>query len=152
MSSRPRTSSRTPPLARAIKKINFRGPIFGGFWRCGPKKFRETKLRLQLNKFTQKLDFDVLGEEERTRFRKRKNKKEKHQLIVVKSGLVGMKGYLKTYNNPLKYFFAVFKPFFNNTTFYTKLSRWFLGPKPKPRDSLPQNLAQAYNLLISNCC
>ena len=39
-----------------------------------------------------------LGEEERTRFRKKK------KLIVVKSGLVGMKGYLKRYNNLSKYF------------------------------------------------
>ena len=39
-------------------------------------------------------------EEERTRFRKKKEKK----LIVAKSGLVGMKEHLKTLNNPVKYF------------------------------------------------
>ena len=58
-----------------------------------------------------------LGEEERTKFRKKKKekkgkkrkkkkkKKEKKEknLIVAKSGLVGMKGYLETYN-PMKYF------------------------------------------------
>ena len=37
------------------KKIFF-GPCIGGFWRSGPQKFWETKLRLQLNNFTQKLD------------------------------------------------------------------------------------------------
>ena len=78
-----------------------------------------------------------LGEEEHTRFRKQKKKEKK--LIVAKNGLVGMKGYL---------FFAVFKLFLNKTTFYTKLSKWFLGPKTKSRDSLPRNLAQTYNLLF----
>ena len=58
-----------------------------------------------------------LGEEERERFRKKKKEKK---LIVAKSGLVGMKGYL---------FFAVFKPFLTKATFCTKLLRWFSGPK-----------------------
>ena len=54
--------------------------------------------------------FCGLGEEKRTKFRKKKNekkgkKKEKKQknLIAAKSGLVGMKGYLETYNH-VKYF------------------------------------------------
>ena len=42
--------------------------------------------------------FCGLGEE-RTKFRKEKKGKK---LIAAKSGLVGMKGYLKTYN-PMKY-------------------------------------------------
>ena len=54
--------------------------------------------------------FCDLGEEERTKIRKikkekkrkRKEKKEMN-LIEAKSGLVGMKGYLKTYNH-MKYF------------------------------------------------
>ena len=51
-----------------------------------------------------------LGEEERTKIRKeKKEKKEKKRkkkeinLIAAKSGLVGMKGYLETYNH-MKYF------------------------------------------------
>ena len=55
-----------------------------------------------------------LGEEERAKIRKKKmeikgKKKEKKRkkkeinLIAAKSGLVGMKGYLETYNH-LKYF------------------------------------------------
>ena len=50
-----------------------------------------------------------LREEERTKIRKKKKeKKEKRKkkeiiLIVAKSGLVGMKGYLETYNL-MKYF------------------------------------------------
>ena len=54
-----------------------------------------------------------LGEEERTKIRKKKKekqgkKKEKKgkkeiNLIAAKSGLVGMKGYLETYNS-MKYF------------------------------------------------
>ena len=47
-----------------------------------------------------------LGEEERTRFRKKTQKKKKNKeknLIAAKSGLVGMNGYFKTYNH-VKYF------------------------------------------------
>ena len=57
--------------------------------------------------------FCGLGEEERIRFRKKKKgkkgkvnekKQKKHKnLIAAKSGLVEMKGYLKTYNR-VKYF------------------------------------------------
>ena len=64
--------------------------------------------------------FCGLGEEERTKIRKKKKekkgkkrkkkgkkgkkgKKKEINLIAAKSGLVGMKGYLKTYN-PIKYF------------------------------------------------
>ena len=50
--------------------------------------------------------FGGLGEEERTKIRKKKRrKKEKKEinLIVAKNGLIGMKGYLKTYNH-MKYF------------------------------------------------
>ena len=43
------------------------------------------------------------GEEERTQFRKKKRKKKEINLIAAKSGLVGMKGYLETYNH-MKYF------------------------------------------------
>ena len=44
--------------------------------------------------------FCGLGEEGRTKFRK---EKKEINLIAAKSGLVGMKGYLETYN-PIKYF------------------------------------------------
>ena len=56
-----------------LKNEFFGAPFWGGFqWSC-PTKFREKKLRLQLNNFTQKLDFDVLW------FRRRayKNQEEK---------------------------------------------------------------------------
>ena len=44
--------------------------------------------------------FCGLGEEERIKIRKKKRKKKKEKnLIAAKSGLVGMKGYLKTYNH-----------------------------------------------------
>ena len=49
--------------------------------------------------------FCGLGEE-RTKIRKKKRKKKEKKeinLIAAKSGLVGMKGYLKTYNH-IKYF------------------------------------------------
>ena len=44
-----------------------------------------------------------LGEEERTKIRKKKKEKKEINLIAAKSGLVGMKGYLETYNH-LKFF------------------------------------------------
>ena len=64
-----------------------------------------------------------LGEEERTKFRKKKKekkgnkrkkrkkrKKAKINLIAAKSGVVGMKGYLKTYNS-MKYFLSYLSRF-----------------------------------------
>ena len=48
--------------------------------------------------------FCGLGEEERTKITKtKKGKKKEKKLIAAKSELVGMKGYLKTYNH-MKYF------------------------------------------------
>ena len=70
------------------------------------------------------------GEEERTKFRKKRNKKKKKEktknLTAAKRGLVGMKGYFKTYN--LVKYFAIFKSFSNKNAFYTKLLSWFSGP------------------------
>ena len=64
--------------------------------------------------------FCGLGKEERTKIRKKKEKigkkrkKEGKQkeinLIAAQSGLVGMKGYLKTYNH-MKYFFPYLSRF-----------------------------------------
>ena len=54
-------SKRTSTLASAVQQIDFLGPYFGGILGgVAQKKFRETKLHLQLNSFTQKLDFHVL--------------------------------------------------------------------------------------------
>ena len=48
--------------------------------------------------------FCGLGEEERTKIKKKKNEKKKEIiLIAAKNGLLGMKGYLETYNL-MKYF------------------------------------------------
>ena len=92
-----------------------------------PKYFGIQKLCLQLNNFTQKLDFEVLGlgEKERTRFRKKTKKKKLHR---GKSGLVGMKRFLQTYNH-VRIFCAALKPFLNMTGFYVKLSGQFSGCK-----------------------
>ena len=49
-------SIKTSALAEAAQEIDFLEAHFGGF----TVEFRETKLRLQLNNFTQKLDFDVV--------------------------------------------------------------------------------------------
>ena len=110
-------------------------------------------MRLQLNDFTQKLYFDVLW------FRKKKSeqdleskKKIEKKLIVAKSGLVGMKGNLKTYNNPVKYFLRHLSRFSIKQLFTPNFRGGFWVLKPKPRDSLPRNLTQTFNLVISNCC
>ena len=44
-----------------------------------------------------------LGEEERAKFRKKKKEKKEKNFFAAKRGLVGIKGYLKTYNY-VKYF------------------------------------------------
>ena len=61
--------------------------------------------------------FYGLGEEERTKIRKKKKekkgekkKKKEMNLITAKSGLVGMKGYLETYNR-MKYFLLYLSDF-----------------------------------------
>ena len=70
-----------------------------------------------------------LGEEERAKIRKKKKEKKKEiNIIAAKSGLVGMKGYLETYNH-MKYFLAVLKPFLTETAFYAKLAGRFSGSK-----------------------
>ena len=83
--------------------------------------------------------FCGLGEEERTKIKKKKKEKEgknrkkegkKLNLIAAKRGLVGMKGYLKTYNH-MKYFFAVLQPFLTETAFYAKLAGRISGSKTK---------------------
>ena len=71
-------SKETCALAWAVKKINFLAPFRGGSRWGHTKKFWETKLRLQLNSFAQKLDFDVLWFR---RAYKIKEKKEKTLLL-----------------------------------------------------------------------
>ena len=51
-------------------------------------------------------------------------------LIAAKSGLVEMKGYLKTYD-PMKYFLPYLKPFLTETAFYATLAGRFSGSKTK---------------------
>ena len=108
--------------------------------------------------------FCGLGEEERTKFRKKKKekkekkgkkgkKKEKKEinLFAAKSGLVGMKGYLEAYN-PMKYFLSYLSRFGLRPLFTPNFWGGFCLLKPKSRNLLPQNLVQTYNSIISNCC
>ena len=69
--------------------------------------------------------FCGLGEEERTKIRKEKKGKN---LIAAKSGLVGMKEYLKTYNET-KYFLPYLGRFLLKTAFHAKLAGRFSGSK-----------------------
>ena len=75
-------------------------------------------------------------EEERTKIRK---KKKKMNLIATKSELVGMKGYLKTYNHT-KYFLPYLSRFWLRPLFTPNLQAGFRVVKPKPRDLLPRIL------------
>ena len=60
-----------------------------------PQKISGEKIAFQLNNFTQKLDFDVLWFRRRRAYKISEEKKREINLIVAKSGLVGMKGYLR---------------------------------------------------------
>ena len=73
------------------------------------------------------------GLEERTKIRK--NIKEKKKLIAAKSGLVGMKGYLETYN-PMKYFSPYLRRFWLRPLFTPNLRGGFRVSKSKSRDLL----------------
>ena len=95
--------------------------------------------------------FCGLGEEERTKFRKKKKEKKEINLIAVKSGLVGIKEYVKTYNH-MKYFLPYLSRFCLRPLFTPNLRGGFRVLKPKSRDLLPRNLVQTYNSLISNYC
>ena len=95
--------------------------------------------------------FGGLGEEERTKIsKKKKEKKEKKRkkkemnLNAAKSGLVGMKGYLETYN-PMKYFLPYLSRFRLRPLFTPNLRGGFRVLKPKSRDLLPRNCVQTYN-------
>ena len=90
-----------------------------------------------------------LGEEERAKFGKIKKRKKK--LIAAKSGLVGMKAYLKTYNR-VKYFLPYLSGFLMRPLSKPNLWGGFRILKPKSRDLLPRNLVLTCNLSISNCC
>ena len=96
--------------------------------------------------------FRGLREEERTKIRKKKKEKKKEMnLIAAKSGLAGMKGYFKTYNQ-VKYFLPYLSRFSLRPLFTPNLRGGFRILKPKSRNLLPQNLVQTCNSLISNCC
>ena len=90
-----------------------------------------------------------LGEEERTKIRK---KKKGMNLIAAKSGLVGMKGYLKTYNHTKCFLPYLISRFCLRPLFTPNFRCGFRVLKPKSRDLLPRNLVQTYNLLFSNSC
>ena len=67
-----------------------------------PQKISGEEIAFARNNFTQKLDFHVLWFKRRRAYKSQEEKKGKNKemnLIVAKSGLVGMKGYLKTYNH-----------------------------------------------------
>ena len=72
-------------------------------------------------------------------------------LIAAKSGLVGMEGYLKTYNH-MKYFLPNLSRFWLRPFFTPNLQSGFRVLKLKSRDLLSRNLLQTFNSVISNYC
>ena len=98
--------------------------------------------------------FCGLGEEERTKFRKKKKKKKqkkKGKKPHRGQNWVGWDKRVSLDIQPYEIFFPVPKPFLTETDFYAKLAERFSGSKPKSRDLLPRNFVQTYNLIISNC-
>ena len=79
--------------------------------------------------------FCGLGEEESTTFWKKKKEKS---LIVAKSGLVEMKGYLKTYKS-VKYFLPYLSRFYLRPLFTSNFRDSFRVLKSKSRNLLPDN-------------
>ena len=92
--------------------------------------------------------FRGLGEEERTKIRK---EKKEINLIAAKSGLLGMKGYLKTYYH-IKYFLPYLSRVWLRPLFTPNFRASFRILKPKSRNLLPRNLVETYNPLTSNYC
>ena len=85
-------------------------------------------MRLQLNNFTQKLDFDVLW------FRRRayKNWEEKKRDEPHRGQTwVGWDEKVSEDMQPYGIFFAVLTPFLTETAFYAKLAGRFSGSKTK---------------------
>ena len=83
----------------------------------------------------------LCGLEERTRF-----SKKIINLIAAKSGLVGMKAHLKTYNH-VKYFLPYLSRFCMRPFFTPNFSERFSGPKPKSRELLPRILIQTKQII-----
>ena len=82
--------------------MNFWGPHFGGFPVELPQKILGEKIAFAAQQLYTKIKFRcfVVSEKKGVQKLGRKKRKTKEMnLIVAKSGLVGMKGYLKTYNH-----------------------------------------------------
>ena len=111
--------------------------------------------------------FCGLGEEDRTKIRKKKKgKKRKKRKKKEEKGKkrnephrgqkwVGWDERVSRDIQPNEIFFAVLKAvffFLLRLLFTPNLRGGFWVLKPKSRDLLPRNLVQTYNSLISNCC
>ena len=93
--------------------------------------------------------FCGLGEEERTKFRKKKKGKKGKKRKKPHRGQkwVGwMKGYLETYNH-MKYFLPYLSRFWLRLLFTPNLRGCFRVLQSKSRDLLPRNLVQTCNSL-----
>ena len=91
--------------------------------------------------------FCGLGEEKRTKIRKKK-RNEPHR----GQKWVGWDERVSWDIQPYEIFFAVLKPFLTETIFTPNLRGGFRVLKPKSRYLLPRNLVQTYYSLILNCC
>ena len=75
--------------------------------------------------------FCGLGEEERTKIRKKKKRKKKRHEPHRGQKWVGWDETVSKDIQPCEIFFALLKPFLSETTFYAKLVGRFSGPKIK---------------------
>ena len=86
--------------------MDFLGPWFGGSPVELPQKISGEKIAFAAQQLYTKIKFrcSVVWEKKSVqKLGRKKRKKKEINLIAAKSGLVGMKGYLKTYNHT-KYF------------------------------------------------
>ena len=96
--------------------------ILEGFLGESPPKISGDKIAFAAQQLYTKIRFRcfVVYKKKSVQDLERKKVKKKKNSSRQKVGLVGMKEYLKTYNL-CKIFFAVFRPFLNETAFYAKL-------------------------------
>ena len=123
---------------------------FWGFPVELPQNISGDEIAFAAQQLYTKIRFRCVVVQEKKSVRKKGQKKEIN-LIAAKSGLVGMKGYLETYNH-MKYFLLYLSRFWLRPLFTSNLRGGFRVLKPKSRDLLPRNCVQTYNSLISNCC
>ena len=111
------------PKLKPLKNL-----IFGEFPTEWPKKVSHDQITFAAQQLYIKVTFRCvvvqekknvqdLGRKKRKKIQKKTKNKNENNVIEAKNGLVGMKGFLETYNHA-KYFFVIFKSFLNVFFFF----------------------------------